>query len=152
VTAGDIVKQHNRSWLTLVSFFLATTLASSLVFAVVFAGVTAVIGDESAQAADEPQVDPILPGHTFSGVITDARCGPRHTDRTKSASECARACVGNGSRYTIVDGDRKYELTGELRQVGEFAGRRVTVTGNLDGETIKVSSVNLQAERGRAQP
>ena len=74
------MKKHDRSWLTLVSFLIATTLASSLVFALAFAGVTAVIG-ESAQAADEPQVDPITTEQTFSGVITDARCGARHTNR-----------------------------------------------------------------------
>ncbi len=145
------MKQNNRSWLTLIGFFLVTTLASSLVFAAVFAGVTTAIGDESAQPADEPRVDPTLPGQTFSGVITDARCGPRHTNHAKNASECARACVAKGSSYTIIDGDRRYELTGELRQIGEFAGQRVTLAGVLEGETIRVSSVSLQAERGRAQ-
>jgi hypothetical protein len=149
---GDIVKKDNRSWLTLVSFFLATTLASSLVFAVVFAGVTAAIGDEPAQAADETQVDPIVPSQTFSGVITDARCGAKHTNSRLNASECVKTCVRNGSRYTMVDGDRKYELKGELRPIDELAGQRVTLTGILDGGTIRVMSANLRAEVGRARP
>lgn len=142
------MKKHSRSWPTLVGFFLLTTLASSLVFAAMFAGVTAAIGDESARAADEPQADPIAPGQTFSGVVTDMRCGARHTTEGKSAAECATTCVHNGSRYAIVDGDRKYELAGELRQIREFAGQRVTLTGVLDGETIQVTSASLQAEGG----
>lgn len=142
------MKKH-RSWLTLVSFLVATTLASSLVFALAFAAVTAAIGGESAQAADEPQVDPITAQQTFSGVITDARCGARHRNREKSASECSRMCVRHGSNYTVVDGDKKYELTGELREVAEFAGQRVSITGVLDGQTIKVSSATLEAEDKR---
>ena len=142
------MKKHDRSWLTLVGFLIATTLASSLVFALAFAGVTAVIG-ESAQAADEPQVEPITTERTFSGVITDARCGARHTNPEKNASECSHLCVRHGSNYIVVDGDKKYELIGELRQIAEFAGQRVRFTGVLDGQTIKVSSTSLQAEDRR---
>jgi len=47
------VKQHDRSWFALVAFFLVTTLALSLVFAAVFAGVTAAIGD-STQTEERP--------------------------------------------------------------------------------------------------
>jgi hypothetical protein len=148
--AGGVVKPPNRSWITLIGFFAVVTLASSLVFAAVFAGVTVAIGDESAQVADEPQVGPIVPAHTFSGIITDARCGPRHTNGQKSASESARICVDNGSRYTIVDGNKKYELSGKLRRIGQYAGQRVTLTGNLDGQTIEVSSISPLAEGGRA--
>jgi hypothetical protein len=48
--------------------------------------------------------------------------------------------VRNGSRYIIVDGDRIYELAGNLGQLGQFAGQRVTLIGVLNGNTIKVSS------------
>jgi hypothetical protein len=148
-TPGETVKKHDRSWLTLVSFLIATTLASSLVFALAFAAVTAAIGGESAQAADEPQLDPITTEQTFSGVITDARCDARHTNRQKNASECSRVCVRHGSNYVIIDGDKKYELIGELRQIAEFAGQRVSLAGVLDGQTIKVSSASLQAQDKR---
>lgn len=144
------MKPHRRSWLTLIGFLVATTLASSLVFAVAFAGVTAVIGDDFVQAADEPQAEPMVPGRAFSGIITDVRCGPRHASRGKTAAECARFCVANGSKYTMVDGDKTYELLGDSEQIGKFAGQRVTVIGNLNGETINVNSVMLQAENGRA--
>jgi hypothetical protein len=142
------VKKHDRSWLTLVCFLIATTLASSLVFALAFAGVTAVIG-EPAQAADELQVDPITTERTFSGVITDARCGAKHTNPEKNASECSRLCVRHGSNYIVVDGDKRYELIGELREIADFAGQRVNLTGVLDGQTIKVSSATLRAEDRR---
>jgi hypothetical protein len=141
------VKQHDRSWLTLIAFFFVTALASSLVFAAVFAGVTAVIGD-SLQTGDELQVDRLVPSQNFSGIVTDAHCGSKHEDSEKKASDCAKKCVRDGSRYAIVNGDRKYELAGELRQIGQSAGQWVTLTGVLDGDTIKVSSARLAAGDG----
>jgi hypothetical protein len=148
---GGVVKQHDRSWPKLLAFFALATLASSLVFAAVLAGVTvAIAGGETPQVLDDQQVDPAVSGQTFSGFITDANCGPRHTDSEQSATECARMCVRNGSRYIVVDGDRNYELAGDPRLFGEFAGQRVSLTGVLSGNTIKVSSMGVQTA-GRAQ-
>lgn len=146
------MKQHDRSWLTLLAFFAVAILASSLVFAAVLAGVTVAIADgESPQIPDQQQVDPTVPGHTFSGIITDAHCGPRHTDSGQSASECARTCVRNGSRYIMVDGDRNYELAGNSSQLSQLAGQRVTLTGVFNGNTIKVDSASLQVAGERKQ-
>jgi hypothetical protein len=142
------VKKTDRSWVSLLAFFAVVTLGSSLIFAAVFAGVTAVLaGGESAQASDNQPVDPLLPGQTFSGVISDSHCGARHTDSEKSASECVRMCVRNGSRYVIVNGDTRYELVGTPGQFDKFAAQRVTLTGVLSGGTIKVSSAKALAAR-----
>jgi hypothetical protein len=141
-TLRGIVKQHDRSWFALIAFFLLTTLASSLVFAAVFAAVTAAIGD-SAQTGDELQVDPLVPGQNFSGIVSDAHCGSTPEDSEKNASDCASICLRNGSRYAIVNGDKEYEFAGELWQIGQFAGPWMTPTGVLDRETIKVSSARL---------
>jgi hypothetical protein len=60
--------------------------------------------------------------------------------------------VRNGSRYAIVNGDKEYELVGELWQIGQFAGQWMTLTGVLDRETIKVSSARLATgERDQRQ-
>jgi len=142
------VKKTDRSWLSLLGFFAVITLGSSLIFAVVFAGVTAVFaGGESAQALDEQPVDPLVPSQTFTGMITDSHCGTRHVNSRYSTSECARMCVRNGSRYIIVDGDKSYELAGSREEFGQLAGRRVRLTGVVSGGTIKVTSVSAQAAK-----
>jgi hypothetical protein len=144
------VKQYDRSWLALLAFFAATTLASSLLFAAVLAGVTvAIAGGEVPQNAEGRQFDPIVPSQTFSGIITDARCGARHTDSQKNASDCARQCVQNGASYTIVDGDSSYVLAGDPRQFSQSAGQRVTLTGILVGNTIKVNAESLERDKAR---
>jgi len=140
------VKYTNHLWLSLLGFFAVLTLASSLIFAAVFAGVTAAIAsDESAQSADSQPVDPGFPAQTFSGLITDAHCGPRHTDSKKSAADCVRMCVRSGSRYIIVNGDKSYELSWGSQQLGELAGQRVNLTGVANGDAIKVRSASALA-------
>jgi hypothetical protein len=142
---GGIVKQHDRSWPALVAFFAVTTLAVSLLFAAVLAGVTvAIAGGGPAQISDDQQIDPAaMPSQAFSGIVTDARCGPRHKDSQRTASDCARMCERNGSTYVIVDGDRNYELAGNPRQLDQWAGQRVTFRGILEGNTIKVNAESL---------
>lgn len=142
------MKQHNRSWLRLLAFFTVTTFALALICAAVLAGFTvAIAGGEPPRISDgQNNVDPTARGQTFSGIITDARCGPRHADSEQSASGCARMCVRNGSKYIMVDGDRNYELAGDPLQLDRLAGERVTLIGVLSGDTIKVSSASLQAE------
>lgn len=133
--------ETKRSWVSLLGFFAVITLGSSLVFAAVFAGVTAVVGGGgSAQTSDDQQVDPIVPVQTFSGIITDLRCGAKHTDIEKSAAECTRVCVRDGSKYLLVNGDKNYEITGDPVQISQLAGQRVKLTGALAAGRIKITS------------
>lgn len=89
--------------------------------------------------------DPALAAHKqkFTGEVGDAMCGRKHMEG--SAAECTRACVGHGSKYALVIGDKIYALnTGDhaaLTTLNQEAGKRVTVTGALNGDEIEVSSV-----------
>jgi hypothetical protein len=81
-------------------------------------------------------------GKTFSGMITDSRCGARHSkDSGKTSAECARSCVRNGSRYVLVDGEKIYALEGNPTQIENLAGERAEVVGMLEGDTIKVKAI-----------
>lgn len=143
------MSKTQRSWLSLLGFFAVITLGSSLIFAAVFAGVTAVIaGGGAAQASDDVQVDPIVPAQSFSGVITDSHCGARHIDSGKSASECTRMCLRNGSKYVLVNGDKSYEIIGDPGQISQLAGQRVKLTGTLTADQIKVTSATAVADGG----
>src|SRR5882724_6669013 len=81
-------------------------------------------------------------GQAFSGVITDASCGARHSRNSdKTSADCARSCVRKGSRYVLVDGEEIHPLQGDRTQLDRRAGMRVEVVGNLVGDTIKVKSI-----------
>lgn len=65
-------------------------------------------------------------------------------DSGKSPMECAKMCVRNGSKYVLVEGDKKYQLAGSQSQLDGLAGQRVKVLGKLDGDTITIASITGQ--------
>jgi hypothetical protein len=43
-----------------------------------------------------------------------------------------------------VDGEKSYTLSGDGSQFGALAGQRVSVSGTLDGSTLRVDSIHPQ--------
>jgi hypothetical protein len=99
-----------------------------VIFGVVLAGVPAWAGSK----------------RTFTGEVGDSMCGRKHMEDTPAA-ECTRACVGHGSKYALIIGDKIYTLDTSdqvaLSALDKQAGKMATVTGTLDGDTITVTSV-----------
>jgi len=97
--------------------------------------VTAGLVVSAASAAGKPQ--------TFVGEVGDSMCGAHHMGGTPA--ECTRICVSKGAKYSLVVGDKVYTLDtadkNELDRLSTLAGEKATVTGTLDGDTIKVASV-----------
>jgi hypothetical protein len=148
-----------RSLVSLVTFCASSGLVVALGIAVLIATVTAgaaVIGtlrssgsnvvlastptsmpNQMADLETKTQ-DPV----TVAGLVTDNHCGARH-DRGSgmSAADCARMCVRSGASYSLVTGDRKYALAEHTEELARLAGQRVTISGSIVGDTIKVSSI-----------
>jgi len=84
---------------------------------------------------------------TFTGEVGDAMCGRKHME-DEPAAECTRACVGHGSKFALIVGDKIYTLEtadqAALATLDKQAGKTATVTGTLDGDTITVSSVTAK--------
>ena len=80
----------------------------------------------------------------LSGTVSDAMCGAKHQMPGKAA-DCARACVQHGSKYTLVVGDKVYTLEtsdkAALDKLNQLAGETAKVTGDVEGDTITVKSV-----------
>lgn len=132
-------EKKNRSWIVLILF--CTTVVTALALAIVFASVT--IMSAAAQPAEQSSTPEAAPVRTFSGVITDAHCGAKHKLRDEAPADCTRICVRDGSRYVLVDGDKIYELRGDIVQLNRSAGERVTLTGSLRGNTIDITAMNV---------
>jgi len=83
-------------------------------------------------------------GKTFTGTVSDSMCGAKHA-MPGDAAGCTRACVGKGSKYALVVGEKVYTLEtsdkAALDTLDKQAGEKVTVTGSEKGDTINVSSV-----------
>ena len=81
---------------------------------------------------------------TFTGKVSDSMCGAKHAMAGNDA-ECTRACVGKGSKYALVVGDKVYTLEtsdkAALDTLDKQAGQKATVTGTEKDNTITVASV-----------
>jgi hypothetical protein len=79
---------------------------------------------------------------TFTGVISDDMCGKDHSHMKmgpdpKCVTECIKTMNG---KYVLADGDKEYVLS-DQKTPAKFAGQKVTVTGKLNGKTLKVDSI-----------
>jgi hypothetical protein len=81
---------------------------------------------------------------TFTGTVSDSMCGAKHAMPGNDAA-CTRACVGKGSKYALVTGDKVYTLDtndkAALDTLDKQAGAKVTVTGTEKDNTIAVTKV-----------
>ncbi len=82
---------------------------------------------------------------SFTGTITDTMCGKKHMIAGKTDAECTRECMKSKGDWTygLVVGDKVYRISGNVQRFDALAGKRVTVTGELGGDTISVNSISV---------
>ncbi len=78
---------------------------------------------------------------TLTGTVSDAMCGAHHMMHGKTAAQCTRECVKQGSDFALVSGGKVYTLKGNKSQFDKFAGENVVVKGKVTGTTISVDSI-----------
>ena len=75
----------------------------------------------------------------FKGYIIDQKCAAKAGMRGNV--DCATACMKGGSPAVLVtDAGKIYKLDDQAKVV-PLAGKQVTVTGKMTGDTITVASV-----------
>jgi uncharacterized membrane protein len=75
----------------------------------------------------------------FKGFVEDEKCSGMPA--MKGDSDCAQKCIKGGSPAVLVTPDGKiYKIANQDKIVAQ-AGKNVTVTGDLKGDTITVASV-----------
>ena len=100
---------------------LSTAIAATL-----FAGTLALAADSS-----------------MTGWISDSQCGVKGAN--EKAGECTTKCVKeHGAKYVFVnDADKKVYVVDTQDKVAEHAGHHVTVKGTVEGETLKLTSIEM---------
>jgi hypothetical protein len=84
-------------------------------------------------------------GADFTGVITDNMCdnGDHKDMKMGSDPKCVVECVkGMNGKYVLYDAKAKktYKLS-DQKAPEKFAAKKVTVTGDLAGDTIQVATI-----------
>ena len=79
---------------------------------------------------------------TIEGVVTDTMCGTKHMLPGKSDADCTKECLkAKGTTYGLTSGEQVFTLAGDTKQIAEYAGKRVKVTGEVKGKTLTVQSI-----------
>jgi hypothetical protein len=77
----------------------------------------------------------------FTGYIIDQKCSSKK--EMLGDVECAQICMKGGSPAVLVTADGKIYKIADQDKVKESAGKKVTITGTLNQDTIKVESVKM---------
>jgi hypothetical protein len=87
---------------------------------------------------------------TWSGKIGDSACGAKHVEAVENEGvmadrDCTEACVRGGSKYIlVVDGKVLKIANQDNKDLAVHAGHAVKVTGELKGDQITVSKIEMQ--------
>jgi hypothetical protein len=79
-----------------------------------------------------------------SGYISDAGCAKKQGAAKVAAdghAGCAQACIKRGDKAVLVTTDGKVFSIANQDKVVDHAGQKVTLVGEVDGDSITVSEV-----------
>jgi len=84
---------------------------------------------------------------SWTGWISDSQCGVKGAN--DKAGECTTKCVKeHGAKYVFVnDADKKVYVIDAQDKVAAHAGHHVTVKGSVDGENLKLTSIDMAAAK-----
>jgi len=126
----------NRFWIEVITLCAGVAFGLALALAIVGAAVVA-----SGQTP-EPSQSAAPPAETYVGMVTCSHCLAKHSAKIgATATDCARICIHDGAKFTLVDGDQTYLLEGDPAVLKRVAGERVRIVGARNGESITVASV-----------
>ena len=74
-----------------------------------------------------------------TGYVIDQSCADKPAMRGNV--QCAQSCIKRGSPAVLVTDEGKVYKFADQAKVVEQAGKKVTVSGKVDGDTITVESV-----------
>jgi hypothetical protein len=86
---------------------------------------------------------------TWAGKISDSACGAKHEEAAEGQGvmadrECTQACVRGGSKYVlVVDGKVLQIANQDNKELAAHAGHAVKMTGELKGNAITVSRIEM---------
>src|ERR1051326_5157519 len=75
----------------------------------------------------------------WTGYIIDKNCASKKAMLGNEA--CAKSCMSKGAPAVLATEDGKVFAISNQDKVKDLAGKKVTVTGKMDGDTITVDDI-----------
>lgn len=81
----------------------------------------------------------------LTGYISDSHCGAKHHEVSEANTKCVTGCLKGGDPVLVVGGDKVMKFDADsAAKAKEFAGQNVKISGSVDGNTVKISSIDKQ--------
>jgi hypothetical protein len=97
-----------------------------------------------ASIAGTAAAAPVSQHVTLTGYITCTSCMEPNTCKAQTRASCTQWWVSQGASYVLVVGDSHYTLSGAEKELAKAAFENtVTVSGELNGNTVEVSNVDF---------
>jgi len=78
----------------------------------------------------------------LSGFVSESMCGAKHSSPSAAASKCIDKCLKGGSDPVLVKDGKVYTFDADSKDKAKgFAGDNVTIDGSMDGDVVKISSI-----------
>lgn len=87
---------------------------------------------------------------TIAGQISDSACNRKHESGAENVptppdADCTLDCVRGGSKFVLVTDDKIYQIANQdLAALKTHAGHKVKMTGELKGDSLTVSKIEMQ--------
>ena len=79
---------------------------------------------------------------SWTGTISDAKCGAAHADASEKSMACAQKCVKGGAPAVFVTEGKVLKIQNQ-DAVKEHIGHKVELTGELKEDAVTVSDVKM---------
>ena len=76
----------------------------------------------------------------WTGYISDSKCGAKGAK--DAHADCAVSCVKGGATPVFVTDGKVYKID-DTSKVADHVGHKVTITGELKGDTVAVKEVKM---------
>ena len=76
----------------------------------------------------------------LTGYISDSKCGAKGAK--DEHADCAVKCVKGGASPVFVTDGKVYKID-DVSKVQDHIGHKVTITGELKGDTVQIQDVKM---------
>jgi hypothetical protein len=90
---------------------------------------------------------------TMKGMVSDSMCGASHAKMIAghpgmTDAQCTLGCVKAGAKYVFVSKGKVYQIANQdMASLMKDAGESVSLTGDVNGDTITVSKVTMMKHK-----
>ena len=94
---------------------------------------------------------------TWNGTIGDSKCNATHHKAEHGAQDdsdhdCVNKCVEGGNKYVFVSGGKTYQIANQdFAALKDHAGHKVALSGEMKGDTITVSKVEIPKSESKGK-